>query len=498
MKRDFNRIFRAAVDKLKMIFNKRLFIGCWLLILYFFCLTTVVFSLSAYLFQTKLTSITKKDSNNQILHAAPLARKSGSKTSTNQRYSSGEILLRYQLWSGKRWQLESNELMLEALVDQRHMLNQQLRKLNSELYTDIMRGIKRPENAAGSKGEKNQTLSPAERQRLDRKFMEVLDLLATTDITAKAKEVRNALSKFAVSQEGVEGMLIEKQREIQKLFRDLEKMIDTHTEVKEILQQPEMVDVGKIAFLKQELLMTEDTIEGLERERKDLLLRHLEGMGGGVQQRKLPDSTVEDIDTYPPEIHVGDDAGSRSREPKNGQSTTEQDIVTDPDLGDVFVEIEHFEKFFAPISAKLEKFTVGFIVVSNYWSFPQPILKINLILSMGILGSLIFVTIEFIKEPKDVLQHSLVMYLFRPFLGVIVALAMYVMVKSGQTQLIGDSESNLSPFFISFLGIISGLLAEQAYKRIKYTGGQVLHTSGEMDAKSPSSPQQSTENGRQQ
>lgn len=139
-------------------------------------------------------------------------------------------------------------------------------------------------------------------------------------------------------------------------------------------------------------------------------------------------------------------------------------------LGDVFVEISHFERFFNPISSLLSTF----IDIKNYWSFPEPILKIILVLSMGILGSLIFVTIEFIKEPSGNLKQNFNMYIFRPFLGMIIALAMYVMIKSGQSVVFGSVKSDFSPFLISFLGIISGMLSEEAYRRIASTGNQIL------------------------
>ena len=99
---------------------------------------------------------------------------------------------------------------------------------------------------------------------------------------------------------------------------------------------------------------------------------------------------------------------------------------------------------------------------------------------MGVLGSLIFISIEFMKLPKDPLsKESYSMYFLRPFLGMIVALAMYVMIKSGQSTLLDSAEGDLSPFLLSFLGIISGMLAEQAYKRIVLTGGNMLGESSD-------------------
>lgn len=145
----------------------------------------------------------------------------------------------------------------------------------------------------------------------------------------------------------------------------------------------------------------------------------------------------------------------------------------DPKTIPRFLEVDKFNSFFSPIKNILSYVTIG-TLTDDFWAYPRPILKLNLIFSMGILGSLIFVTIEFIRDPS---KHSLEMYFFRPFLGMIIALAMYVMIKSGQSTLFDDTERDLSPFFISFLGIISGMLAEQAYRRISFTG-ESLFTAG--------------------
>jgi hypothetical protein len=180
---------------------------------------------------------------------------------------------------------------------------------------------------------------------------------------------------------------------------------------------------------------------------------------------------------------------ARKDKPKVLQDATLQE-ENSAQLAEIFVQIYHFEKFFGaifkffnsasgdtnqPVSGLSNYIRVDGFQLSNFWAYPVNILKISLILSMGILGSLIFVTIEFIKEPKGYLYKSYNMYFFRPFLGMIIALAMYVMVKSGQSILSNNGESVLSPYMISFLGIISGMLSEQAYKKIASTGKQLLN-----------------------
>jgi len=180
---------------------------------------------------------------------------------------------------------------------------------------------------------------------------------------------------------------------------------------------------------------------------------------------------------------------ARKDRPKLLQDATLQE-ENSSQLADIFMQIYHFEKFFGsifkffnspsiddtrPISGFSNYIKGGGFQLSNFWAYPANILKISLILSMGVLGSLIFVTIEFIKEPRGHLNKSYNMYLFRPFLGMIIALAMYVMVKSGQSILSNNDENVLSPYMISFLGIISGMLSEQAYKKIASTGNQFLN-----------------------
>ncbi|MFT7185998.1 MAG: hypothetical protein ACI84K_001388 [Pseudohongiellaceae bacterium] len=132
---------------------------------------------------------------------------------------------------------------------------------------------------------------------------------------------------------------------------------------------------------------------------------------------------------------------------------------------DILSNIGYYDNFF-------EWFTEP-LGLPAFWSLPKSILTLLLVLSTGVLGSIIFVTVEFLKEPEDKIQN-LNMYLFRPFLGMILALAIYVMLKAGQFTFVDDSNQDLSPFLVSFLGIISGMLAEQAYSRLTKTGGVIM------------------------
>lgn len=95
---------------------------------------------------------------------------------------------------------------------------------------------------------------------------------------------------------------------------------------------------------------------------------------------------------------------------------------------------------------------------------------------MGALGSVIHLTWEFFDLSK---KKHLTWYIFRPFLGGILAFAIFILVKSGQMFVSsappsGGSAEGLNPFFISFLAIVSGMLSEQAYTRISAAGSRVL------------------------
>ena len=100
---------------------------------------------------------------------------------------------------------------------------------------------------------------------------------------------------------------------------------------------------------------------------------------------------------------------------------------------------------------------------------PASLLTLIMALSMGALGSVIYLTKSYFSTEE---KNPFSWYFFRPFLGMITALAIFVLAKAGVLVVAGSSGQNnisseLSPFFISFLAIISGLLSEQATDRIK-------------------------------
>ena len=111
---------------------------------------------------------------------------------------------------------------------------------------------------------------------------------------------------------------------------------------------------------------------------------------------------------------------------------------------------------------------------------PAQLLTLILTLSMGSLGSVIFLTRELFREGE---KHSINWYIFRPFLGMVTAIAIFVLAKSGQLVISdgGNADTSkmsetLNPFFVSFLAIISGVLSEQAYEKIHNTGKSFFQT----------------------
>jgi type IV secretory pathway VirB6-like protein len=98
------------------------------------------------------------------------------------------------------------------------------------------------------------------------------------------------------------------------------------------------------------------------------------------------------------------------------------------------------------------------------------LLTLLLVLAMGTLGGTLHLARIFIDNTKASLGY----FLYRPFLGAIAALVIFVVARTGIFVVAEPSSQNsgapLSPFFISFVAIVSGLLAEQAIASIQGTG----------------------------
>ena len=121
-------------------------------------------------------------------------------------------------------------------------------------------------------------------------------------------------------------------------------------------------------------------------------------------------------------------------------------------------------------------------------TMPTATLTLIVTLAMGALGSVLFLTTSFFRDRESM---AFSWYIFRPFLGMITALAMFVFAKAGQITITEPSittmqSHELNPFLVSFLAIISGLLSEQAIDRISRTGRGIFR--GDTENNDQSSP----------
>ena len=106
------------------------------------------------------------------------------------------------------------------------------------------------------------------------------------------------------------------------------------------------------------------------------------------------------------------------------------------------------------------------LYLSFFFAMPKNIVILMLALAMGALGSTIHLSRTAFGSSH---KYPVSWYVMRPFHGMVLALAMYIMVKSGQYAVMEPSAANedLNPFTISLLAIVSGLFSEKAYERLQ-------------------------------
>lgn len=111
--------------------------------------------------------------------------------------------------------------------------------------------------------------------------------------------------------------------------------------------------------------------------------------------------------------------------------------------------------------------------IDDFVSQHSSILVLLLTLSMGTLGSTIVLTQEVLDQNVNM---PLPWIFTRPLLGMATSISIYILAKAGQLTLETGSESDtLNPFIISFLAIISGLLAEDSVDKISDAGRRFLN-----------------------
>ncbi|MBZ9772255.1 hypothetical protein [Mesorhizobium sp. CO1-1-8] len=117
-------------------------------------------------------------------------------------------------------------------------------------------------------------------------------------------------------------------------------------------------------------------------------------------------------------------------------------------------------------------------------SLPHPMLVLIVTVSMGALGSLLFM-LQLHLSPRGSVspyESSVSWHLFRPLQGMAAALAIFLLVKAGQLSVgsgVGPgagSPSELNVFALGLLGVLSGLLADGAMERLSSAGIELLST----------------------
>ena len=113
------------------------------------------------------------------------------------------------------------------------------------------------------------------------------------------------------------------------------------------------------------------------------------------------------------------------------------------------------------------------MIAFNFTHLPAELLTILVVSMMGILGSLISLTKEYMGNGENEGSSKELRvsdYVFRPILAAVTAFTVFVFAKAGfliiSTPTTSGEGASMSPFFISFLGLMSGMLAEDALRRI--------------------------------
>ena len=151
-------------------------------------------------------------------------------------------------------------------------------------------------------------------------------------------------------------------------------------------------------------------------------------------------------------------------------------------------EVEEARKVNAAEYAALMKESGDFVAfkeMRNKWysrlfvSTPYDLLVLLLVMSMGALGGMVRLLRDYgapgdNPTPKD--------YLVIPLIGMVVAIGGYVLAKTGLLLLSSSGqEATLSPFMISLVGIVSGLLAREVIDAIAGQGRKFFEKSAEAE-----------------
>ena len=157
----------------------------------------------------------------------------------------------------------------------------------------------------------------------------------------------------------------------------------------------------------------------------------------------------------------------------------QKDLAEITSISAIITKVQHegrfYDTLFGRVLGRKPNEDVDAADAIHVWAIPGILLSILLSLSMGALGSLVTITIEYLKIDFTIdkeINYS--MYLFRPLLGAIMALVVYIAVKSGKFSFTNEVATELSPFLLSFIAVISGMMSEQVYRRFVTYGSNVL------------------------
>lgn len=107
------------------------------------------------------------------------------------------------------------------------------------------------------------------------------------------------------------------------------------------------------------------------------------------------------------------------------------------------------------------------------WLFaiPSEVLTLVLALVLGALGSTLHMTKVIIDGSE---APSVTWFVFRPCQGVLMALVVFVLLKAGQLTVGASDTDTLSPYFVAFVGTVSGLLSPDAYRLVQRAGAAII------------------------
>lgn len=136
-----------------------------------------------------------------------------------------------------------------------------------------------------------------------------------------------------------------------------------------------------------------------------------------------------------------------------------------------------------------------FFLMRWFFDMPSDLVTLWLALCMGALGSVIYVLREIFDDTA--VRRPTSWFFMRPFLGMVLAFVMYLLIRTGQTAFTDPAggPSSLNPFTISFLAVISGLMSDRAYSRIVSAAENLLGPDERKPAKPDDDPDPGSSDG---